>query len=86
MGLMRYTFEVTSDGMIYIQSLRTVSSGIRVLLRYYLDNFRGSVSTTNERYLLSSRLDGLRWYDVDTKSYDYRFRHSSNIKGMTSTI
>jgi hypothetical protein len=29
---------------------------------------------------------GLRWHDINTKSHDDRFRHSSNIKGIASTI
>jgi hypothetical protein len=33
-----------------------------------------------------SRSDGLRWHDVRTNYYDDRFRHSSNIKIITSTI
>jgi hypothetical protein len=30
--------------------------------------------------------DGLRWHDIYTKSHDDRFKHSSNIKNITSTV
>jgi hypothetical protein len=30
--------------------------------------------------------DGLRCHDIHTKSHNDRFRHSSNIKGITSKI
>jgi hypothetical protein len=30
--------------------------------------------------------DGLRWDDAHTKSHEDLFRHSSNIKGITSVI
>jgi hypothetical protein len=32
------------------------------------------------------RRDGLRWHNIRTTSHDERFRHSSNIKGIISTI
>jgi hypothetical protein len=33
-----------------------------------------------------NRWDGLRWHHIHTKSHDDQFKHSSNVKGITSTI
>jgi hypothetical protein len=42
---MKYTVEMTSDGMKYIPSFITIGSGIRVMLycAYYLNNVRGYI-------------------------------------------
>jgi hypothetical protein len=29
-------------------------------------------------------VDDLRWHDIHTRPHDDQFRHSSNIKGITS--
>jgi uncharacterized protein YraI len=38
---MKYTVEMTSGGVIYIPSLITIGSGIRVIMRFCLGNFNG---------------------------------------------
>jgi hypothetical protein len=39
-----------------------------------------------ERIYNVRRLDGLRWHDIHAKFYDNRFRRSSNIKVIISTM
>jgi hypothetical protein len=34
----------------------------------------------------TSQYDGCRWHDIHSKFHDSQFRHSSNIKVITSTI
>jgi hypothetical protein len=52
-----YAVDIAAEGMIYILCFVTVGSGIRVLLRGYLNNLRGcSVGAAGKRDLLSMSL------------------------------
>jgi hypothetical protein len=49
---MKYAVEMASDGMIYIPSLMTIGSGIRVILRVLPQQFeRPQCCTTEDRDL-----------------------------------
>jgi hypothetical protein len=75
-------YEMVSDGIIYTLSFLKIWFGIQVIL----------MSLPQLLVLLMGRIsevhswDGLRWRDVHKTIHDDRFRHSSNIKGITTAI
>jgi hypothetical protein len=68
--------------MIYIPSLITISSGIRVKLRVLSQHFETVmlVLLMEEIYELR-RFHGLRWRDLHTKFRKHWFRHSRDVGG-----
>jgi hypothetical protein len=75
---MKYTDDMASDGTIYVVSFTKIVSGIQVILPLLFQNLRGcSFGITN------GKPSG---HYIHTKNHDDWFRHSSNNKGITSTI
>jgi hypothetical protein len=77
---------MVSGGMIYIPSLITIGSGIRVKLRVSSQKFETVMLVLLIRGIYKlRRLDGLRWRDLHTKFHKYWFRHSKVVRGDTHT-
>jgi hypothetical protein len=83
---MKYTVELSSDGLIYVPVSWRLIWAFRYYWGYYLDSLRGcSVGTTQGKDLSDLWCMPLRWHR-HTKFHDDRLRNSSNNKGsITST-
>jgi hypothetical protein len=61
-----------------------IGTGLQAKLRFCLRSLRGcNAGITDRRDFWSN---GLKWYDMHTKSHDNRFRYLSNIAVNTATI
>jgi hypothetical protein len=85
---MKYIIQMASDGMIHVPSFIKIGSGsnIKVIALIVWEPavlvlLMGRIYDVHVR-----RWDGLRRYDIQTKFHDNWFRHSSDIKGITSAI
>jgi hypothetical protein len=87
---MKYAVEMASVGLIYIPNFMMNGSDIQVILKLLPQQFERLQCWYCRwyefmKYAVEMASDGIVLH-IHTKFHDDRFRHSSNIKLITSTV